>query len=65
MCAYLREIYVYQNLTVTNTAFVQVGINYNFNAELETLQGCVNDARNFYDFLKCRFYGFRTIRSPT
>lgn len=48
---------------VTNTAFVQVGINYTESGR--PLKGCVNDANDFRGFLMCRFYAFHIIRTST
>lgn len=51
MCTYPREPIstLEPNLTVTNTASVQVGINYTGTAR--ELNGCVNDAKNVRNFL--------------
>lgn len=49
-------------MTVTNTTFVQVGINYTGTAR--QLNGCVNDAKNVRKFLISGFYAFHIDHSP-
>ena len=43
---------------MTNTTFVQIGINYTGTAK--ELNGCVNDAKNVREFLMSRFHAFHT-----
>ena len=47
------RLFAKQSLTLVNTAFVQIGINYK--GSKNELNGCVNDAHNIRQFLISRF----------